>query len=94
MNASDKVKQIADRYIEAIYGGVCPPMQMIEIRLAFYGGMMAMIGESARIANAEGSEEEAMQKMAETHQAIQSRALKLNQERTFAGFTKNEGRQP
>ena len=84
MTASDIVKELADGFIASIYPDAIPPRQAIEVRLAFYGGMMAMIGRSAQIASEERSEEDAMQEMANTYTAIQERALKLNQERAKA----------
>jgi hypothetical protein len=81
MSANQRIRELVDGYIASAFPGGIPAMQSIEIRLAFYAGMAAMVGENVRIAKTIHDENAAMKAMSDTHQAICERALTLNKER-------------
>ena len=83
LSVSDRVKAIADGYINTCFPGTFPPRQAIEIKLAIYGGMMAMFGEMSSIEQKHGDDmDAAAAELEEVRAAISTRALRLNEERS------------
>lgn len=81
--ASERIKTIADSYISACFPGEVPPRQAIEIRLALYAGMMAMMRENSDIIARLGHDEDAaVKELTQVRAALIERASRLNQERT------------
>ncbi len=82
MNPSEKVKHLADDYIAQCWPAGCPPMQAIEIKLAFYAGMAAMYSHMLSITERHGDNDTASAaEVGATVSSIATRALRLNQER-------------
>ena len=81
MSMYERVKEVCDGYIEQCVQAKLPPRQAIEIRLAFYGGMIACFHESALISGME-NEDDAMLKMQEFFDAVKKRGVDLDMERS------------
>lgn len=82
VEVSDRIREIADSYIRQCFPGVVPPRQAIELKLAIYGGMMAMLRELCSITdrNANNAEECAAE-VEDVRNALMERASYLNQAR-------------
>lgn len=79
MNISEAVKDRAESYIKKCWPTGCPPLQAIDVKLAFYAGMHA--AHEMMLWAARHSPEQAEVEIQQTIQAVIDRAARLNEER-------------
>ena len=81
-NMDLRVKEVVDEFIQSVHkSNLGDPKFIIEIRLSFYAGMMSAFREMAMIAESFEDEEKAAEAIEAFRQALNSRAIKLNNER-------------
>jgi len=77
-----QIKKEVDGYIECVYPEGIRPMQTIEVKLAFYAGMLTMSNICTELAEAmEGGMLGTAQSVENLIQTVRDRAEKLNDER-------------
>lgn len=79
MNISEAVKDRAEAYIKKCWPTGCPPLQAIEVKLAFYAGMMAHHELALLIVS--HAPETAEIELEQAITAIIERGTRLNEER-------------
>lgn len=82
MTTSEKIKQHAEGYIAKCWPDGCPPLQAIEVKLAFYAGMRSHYEILLWTLGRHGDDMDAQEaELQETFKAINDRAMQLNEER-------------
>jgi hypothetical protein len=79
MTISEKVQSLADSYIAKCWPNGCPPLQAIDVKLAFYAGMAAHHELILLISTKEP--EQAEIELKEAINSVINRAFRLNEER-------------
>jgi hypothetical protein len=79
MNISESIKDRAESYIKKCWPNGCPPLQAIDVKLAFYAGMKAHHELVLLISSHDPETAEIELEQAIT--AIINRATRLNEER-------------
>ena len=76
-----QIREAANGYIKACWPEGCGPHQAIEIKLAFYAGMMLMVQQMGEIAES-GDEEAALVKLEKFVKALEEQSIQLNEDRS------------